>query len=229
MRHRGLYVSSRLFARQLAAMAAAGFRSVPLGRPALVDGKPSHEFVITFDDGYESVFRYGLPILRSGGMRSIQFLVSDRIGGWNDWDIAEGERPSRLMDMVQVREWLAAGQEIGSHTLSHPRLSLLPRGRQREEIAGSKRRLEDMFGLEIAHFCYPYGDLDDAVVELVAEAGYATACTHLEGGVNTAATPRLRLLRLEARHRIRNFRSVLNWFREMLPERRRSARPPAQA
>ena len=45
------------------------------------------------------------------------------------------------------------------------------------EIFDSRRRLEDRFGVPIKHFCYPYGDNDEAVREMVREAGYETAPT----------------------------------------------------
>jgi peptidoglycan/xylan/chitin deacetylase (PgdA/CDA1 family) len=47
----------------------------------------------------------------------------------------------------------------------------------KSEIVGSKGRLEDLFGLEVKHFAYPYGEYNDAIVDLVKEAGFETACT----------------------------------------------------
>jgi peptidoglycan/xylan/chitin deacetylase (PgdA/CDA1 family) len=82
-----------------------------------------------------------------------------------------------LMSETHVREWLALGFEIGAHTLTHPRLSAIPIPEARNEIAGSKKRLEDLFGVHVKHFAYPYGDCNDAVVDLVREAGFETACT----------------------------------------------------
>ena len=54
---------------------------------------------------------------------------------------AEGEAPAPLMDAAQVKDWLAAGHEIGSHTLTHPWLTRLPLSEAREEISGSKKKL----------------------------------------------------------------------------------------
>ena len=61
--------------------------------------------------------------------------------------------------------------------MTHPRLTALPPECARAEIFDSKRALEDRFGIPIRHFCYPYGDYNRAVRDLVEEAGYATACT----------------------------------------------------
>jgi peptidoglycan/xylan/chitin deacetylase (PgdA/CDA1 family) len=87
------------------------------------------------------------------------------------------------MDEAAVRDWLAAGQQIGSHSLSHPNLRKIPLTQAREEIVASRKRLEDMFGLAVEHFCYPYGSYNEAIRDLVGEAGYRTACT-VRFGVN---------------------------------------------
>ena len=47
------------------------------------------------------------------------------------------------MDEVQIQEWLAAGQRIGSHTCSHAHLPQLSEAAAREEISASRKKLED--------------------------------------------------------------------------------------
>ena len=119
-----------------------------------------------------------------------------------------------MLDAVQIREWLAAGHDIGSHTLSHPHLTQLPTERAREEISASKKLLEDLFGRPIEHFCYPYGALNPTVRNLVIEAGYRTACTTEPGG-NTPVSDSFALSRFTARHRSRSIRSAKEWLREL--------------
>ncbi|WP_226663731.1 polysaccharide deacetylase family protein [Microbulbifer aggregans] len=98
-------------------------------------------------------------------------------------------------DIFRVRalDWEKASElhrhplvTIGSHTLSHPRLSQLTLDEARREINQSKFRLEEKLGSRINHFSYPYGDYSRDVVELVMEAGYLTATTvksgHYDGG-----------------------------------------------
>lgn len=213
---RSLYVSPRLFARQMGELAAAGFRTGTLDAPRPVVGNPDRRFVVTFDDGYLDTLEHAAPVLARHGFTAIQYLVADRLGGSNDWDVAEGERPSALMDEAQVRAWLAAGHAIGSHTCTHPRLTRLSRSKQREELRTSRLRLEDRFGVSVEHFCFPYGDADASLTPLLAEAGYATACLHLRSGVNLAATPRFELLRIEARYPKRSLRTLWPWLRALL-------------
>ena len=207
-RLKGLYVSGRLFARQLEELGEAGFAAGPLDGCA----GPLQEkrIVITFDDGYVNVLRYGLEPLANTGFKAIQFLVADLLGRCNEWDVPLGEAPEPMMDAAQVRDWLGAGHEIGSHTLTHPWLTRLSVAAAREEIAASRKKLEDLFGRPIHHFCYPYGDWNEAVRELVAEADYKTACT-TDFGVNTVADSAFALKRFTARYPSRNLKAI--WSR----------------
>lgn len=178
------YQSPESLDAKLGALRSAGLRSVPLD--AIVQGDPAraNEFVVTFDDGYRNVWQNALPILARQEVKAIQFLVAGKLGQQNDWDIAGGEVAEPLMDAAQVRDWLAAGHSIGSHGMSHRILKKLTPSETREELAASKKRLEDTFGVPIRHFCYPSGRYNAEVRDLVKEAGYQTACT-VEFGVNS--------------------------------------------
>jgi len=196
---KALYVSPVLFARQLGELRAAGFTSAPVGEASAVADNRKKRVVLTFDDGFQNVLNLALAPLEQNQFKGIQFLVAGLLGGWNEWDIPRGEVREKLMDVAQVREWLAAGHQIGAHTMTHPDLTKIPVAQAREEIFASKKSLEDTFGLPIDHFCYPYGKLNKAVRDLVAEAGYRTACT-TQPGVNTSATPPLEITRWTARY-----------------------------
>jgi len=207
VRLKGLYVSCSLFERQLAELRAAGFTSPADGPRPLAEGNPGRSIALTFDDGFVNVFRHGLEPLARYGFRAVIFLVADLIGRGNDWEVLEGEAPQPLMDDAQIKEWLAAGHEIGSHTLTHPFLTRLSPDQAREEVSASKKRLEDRFGRPIRQFCYPYGDWNQAVRDLVMEAGYETACT-TEFGVNTRTTPPFELKRVLARYQSISFKAI---------------------
>ena len=174
----------------------AGLRVVSLGE-ATGGGKPQpNTLAVTFDDGCVSVLEEALPVLRRHQVRAIQFIVAGRIGGLNEWDLSKDDVPTPLMDAGQIREWLAAGQEIGSHTLTHRNLRKVSPAEAREEIAGSKQRLEDMFGVPVRHFAFPYGGWRvPHVREIVHEAGYVSACT-TEFGVSQTETDRWNLRRI---------------------------------
>ncbi|MGO8928512.1 MAG: polysaccharide deacetylase family protein [Limisphaerales bacterium] len=207
VRLKGLYVSGSHFERQLSELHAAGFTTPAYGLPPSCEGNPGRRLSLTFDDGFANVFQHGLGPLARHGFRAIDFLTVGSIGGYNDWEIQEGEARQPLMDDTQIKEWLAAGHEIGSHTLTHPFLTRLSLEKAREEISASKKKLEDRFGRPVRHFCYPYGDWNPAVRDLVLAAGYETACT-TEFGVNTKATPPFELKRILARYQSISFKAL---------------------
>jgi len=207
VRLKGLYISRPLFERQLSELQAAGFTTPAYGLPPAPEGNADRNIALTFDDGFANVFQQGLEPLARYGYRAMVFLVPDLIGGSNEWEVQEGEARQPLMDDAQIKEWLAAGHEIGSHTLTHAFLTRLSLQQAREEVSASKKKLEDRFGRPVRHFCYPYGDWNPAVRDLVREAGYETACT-TEFGANTGATPPFELKRIQARYQSISFKAL---------------------
>ena len=208
VRLKGMYLSSRLFQEQLEELRAAGFSGAPISN---WNATPAKRVVITFDDGYVNVLRHGLNALAHTGFKAIQFLPANLLGKRNEWDISLGEAPEAIMDPSQVREWLSAGHEIGSHSLTHPFLTRISPDLAREEIADSRKKLEDLFGVPIRHFCYPYGDWKEQVRDLVIQAGYQTACT-TDSGINLPRDSAFSLKRFTARYASRNLKAVWSWF-----------------
>lgn len=206
-RLRGLYVSPELFNRQMGELRDAGFSSGSLDALARGEEPPPPRVVVTFDDGFRDVFLHALPGLADSGLRAIQFLVAERIGGTNEWQQQAGDVREPLMNEAQVHAWLAGGHEIGSHTLTHPWLTRIPVAQAREEISSSRKALEDRFGVAVRHFCYPYGDVNEVIRELVGEAGYATACT-TRTGINPAGCDPLMLQRFTARYPSRKLKAM---------------------
>ncbi len=206
VRLKGLYVSREVFERQLAELRQAGF--VTCSAPeACANGVAVRRITLTFDDGFRNVLENAAGPLAQARFRATQFLVPSFIGKLNEWDLRDGEAPEPLMDAVQIREWIGAGHRIGSHSSSHHCLTRLTLRDAREEIFASKKKLEDMFGAPVEDFCYPYGEWNPAVRDLVIEAGYRTACT-TQFGVNTPATPPFALFRISVRHPTRTLRSL---------------------
>jgi len=211
VRLKGLYVSPKLFGQQMAELKAEGFETDAFGTAWSSPIRPKRVF-LTFDDGFADVYENALPIMREHGFRSIQFLVAELLGKTSEWQISSGELPGFLMDQAQIKDWLAAGQDIGSHTLTHPRLTQVSPSQAREEISGSKKKLEDTFGRAVEHFCYPYGDWNPAVRDFVAEAGYTTACI-TKFGVNTTESDPFALKRITVRYPSLKLKTLGEWLR----------------
>src|SRR5207247_1162722 len=74
--------------------------------------------------------------------------------------------------------------EVGSHTMTHARLSTLSYPEKKDEIDQSRKVLEEIVGEPIMSFAYPYGqrgDYDSESVAIVREAGFTTACANIPG------------------------------------------------
>jgi len=205
-RLKGLYVRPERFARQLVELHQAGFVSCrPGADPDSYSNGSKRRLTLTFDDGFRNVLENALEPLATHGFSAVQFLVANFIGRLNQWEIREGEVREPLMDAAQVRDWLGAGHRIGSHSLSHPYLTRLSMRDAREEIVTSKKKLEDAFGIAVEDFCYPYGNWNETVRELVVEAGYRTACA-ADFGVNTPVISPFSLRRIIVRHPTRSLK-----------------------
>ena len=71
--------SPALFERGMARLHGAGFRTLDLTSAAdsIRRGEqfPDRHLSITFDDGYESVYKYAFPALRKHGLKATVFIV----------------------------------------------------------------------------------------------------------------------------------------------------------
>jgi peptidoglycan/xylan/chitin deacetylase (PgdA/CDA1 family) len=135
------------------------------------------------------------PLMKRYGFGATCYVVSGALGSYNRWDAEYLREKKSLMSRDQLDRWLAAGMEVGSHTISHQRLHELPQDEARYEIAESRTALRKMLGVSIEHFAYPFGQFTADVVELVRHAGYSSAMTVLPG-VARASDDRLRLPRI---------------------------------
>jgi peptidoglycan/xylan/chitin deacetylase (PgdA/CDA1 family) len=111
-----------------------------------------------------------------------------RLGDWLQVQIPE-QPPAGCEPLAwdEVRAMARNGIEFGAHTRTHPVLSCVSSHAElAAEIAGSKRRIEEVLGWPVRHFCYPNGstrDISTEAVEAVRQAGFETAVT-TESGLN---------------------------------------------
>ena len=132
---------------------------------------------LTFDDGYEDFLHTAVPVLERLGFSATVFVVAGMPGEENSWEHRGGPRPRlKLLETAGIREVSERGMEVGSHTMTHPRLSDLDPEALIHEVSNSQRVIEEVVGKPVQGFCYPYGDLNAAAVRAVRETGYAYAC-----------------------------------------------------
>jgi len=185
-----LWVAPDRFAEQMQLLEDTGYTAITM-RDAedYWAGKrrvPRKPIVLTFDDGYRSHVDVALPELKKRGWPGVLYL-----------EVAAMKKPgAEGISDTDVRKLVAAGWELGAHTMTHPDLTTLDAAGLTEEIAGSRKLLREKFGVAVDAFCYPAGKYDETVIAAVDDAGYASATTVEEGLAGPGDEP-------FTRHRVR--------------------------
>jgi len=98
-----------------------------------------------------------------------------------------------MMRSEQVLSMRRAGMQIGAHTVSHPILARLDLTDARQEMAQSKRALEQLLGERVALFAYPNGrpgkDYLSEHAALARELGFDAAVSTAWGAARPGADP----------------------------------------
>ncbi|MGW1379363.1 polysaccharide deacetylase family protein [Streptomyces sp. NPDC002446] len=172
---RQLSVTPAAFEEQLAVLAAGGF--TPLTAAALAAAwrgggpLPDRPVLITFDDGYEGVYRHALPALARHGFAATLFVAT----GWLRGSYDTGGALDTMLDWDQVRKLAGAGVEIGGHSHRHPHLDDLDDERLRHEVLRCKEIIADETGVPPESFAYPYGHSSRRVRRTVRGVGFSQA------------------------------------------------------
>jgi peptidoglycan/xylan/chitin deacetylase (PgdA/CDA1 family) len=124
-------------------------------RTATVSGHTAL-MTITFDDGPVTIYSYGFPLLESKGIKATAYVVIDWVrGGWYlDWD--------------EIQELYEAGWDIGSHTMTHARLTSVDDSTLHYELCQSQIELETR-GFQADHFSVPYCAWNDHVIDAIMQ------------------------------------------------------------
>lgn len=180
---RSLHVSPKRFNFQMRMLKFFGYRGVSMSElhHHLLTGNNEKIIGITFDDGYRNNVLNALPILKKLGFTATIYIVSKSIDGTNHWDASKGINEQQLLNKEEIHNWINSGMEIGSHTQTHKDLTKCSQDQLYKEITESKFDLENQFDIPIKHFCYPYGNFNESIIEIVKKAGYKTSTTTVRG------------------------------------------------
>jgi peptidoglycan/xylan/chitin deacetylase (PgdA/CDA1 family) len=172
--------SPRLFRRGMARLHENGYRTLSLleAVDCLRHGRlfPDRSFVITFDDGYQSVYDAALPVLGGHGMCATVFLTVGKTGAAESANRLPSLGGRSMLNWDEIKEMRNFGFSFGAHTLTHPDLTRLSVDRVEAEICRSKTIIEDAVGLPVACFAYPYGRYDQRSRDIVQQH-FVCACS----------------------------------------------------
>ncbi len=142
---------------------------------------PDRSVVITLDDGFRDNYDRAFPALKRAQFPATIFLAASYIGTERLPTLTGTDFVPRPLTWDQVREMQRHRIGFGSHTLTHPMLTRISPAQVRHEVRESKRAIEDALGAPVPFFCYPRGDFDEVVKDIVRDEGYLAACTTLPG------------------------------------------------
>jgi peptidoglycan/xylan/chitin deacetylase (PgdA/CDA1 family) len=185
-----LAVTPTAFEAQMDYLARNGYHVITLSRLTgfLERGEPipRKSVVLTIDDGYRSTFEVAFPILRKYGFPATIFLYSDFVGA-----------PDALT-WLQMKEMEASGLiDIQPHSKTHANLSIRLAGetdakyrdRVRAEIDTPIRMIHDRLAMPSLVYAFPYGDVNETVVDLLKRQGVRAGVTVTPGGNGFFAYP----------------------------------------
>jgi peptidoglycan/xylan/chitin deacetylase (PgdA/CDA1 family) len=184
-----------------------------------------HQVIISFDDGYYSVYKYAFPVLKRHQVPITLGLITSYLEKSNT------PRPygniNMFMNRGEVQEMIdSLDIEIASHSVNHPDLTKLSEDKIKYELGKSKQTLDSLFNQETISFVYPYGAVNRKVVELTKAAGYKLGRSIRWGELNLWVD-RYRLPIKEVRNsttideivrHIKNFKATVLLFHRLTPQ-----------
>lgn len=156
----GLVMAPDNFSAQMSALQTAGWHTITLATLGddLIAGRtpPARSFIVSIDDGWYDGYKYALPILEAHGFVATFFVISSRIGATD------------FLSAANLKEMIAAGNEIGDHTVDHVSLLYLSKAQMVNEVDFASSKIAQVTGIRPKSFAYPLGGIDPTAMGVVA-------------------------------------------------------------
>jgi peptidoglycan/xylan/chitin deacetylase (PgdA/CDA1 family) len=152
------------FARQLAKLSRLA-TPIDAGGPFPIASCRRSVFV-TADDGWMSFVENALPEMERRSIPCAIFMIADRLGE------SLGDPSDHILSERELRDLRSSVVTIGSHTLTHARLTALSDEAARRELLHSREKLEAVLDRKVDLFCFPYGAYDERILRLCRQTGY---------------------------------------------------------
>ncbi len=180
----GMAITPAAFETQMQALKEHGFTVIPmqdfLAWRRAEKAIPEKSCVITIDDGYRSGYDVAWPILKKHEYPFTMFIYTAFVKGGA---LSGGGS----LSWAELREMRDAGVDIQSHTVNHQNLRIKKGKFQtqfptyeewlRNEIADSRRLLEQHLGISVKALAYPYGNHNEEIRAIAMQSGYEAAFT----------------------------------------------------
>lgn len=138
---------------------------------------PENAIIITFDDGFRTVYDYAFPIMKEFGFKGIVCVYPAFIGS------------GKAMNWNQLQNLINEGWSVESHSMTHANLSTkvdqpeIEKTFLEKEIINSRQIIEKKLGNKVKFMVWPYGCYTTQAIEMARGAGYVGAMT-VDGGAS---------------------------------------------
>jgi len=174
------YYSCIKFETLICRLRGEGFRFLTVSQIAQSpDYNRRNSIVMTFDDGFETFYSNALPLCERHGIKTTVFPVAGFLGKSSSWDALPQQSHLTKNQIIEIS---SLGHEIGSHTLTHANLTLLPKNELYKELSESKKILEDILGKPVKSISFPFGRVDERVWNAAKDVGYTFATSYVLKG-----------------------------------------------
>jgi peptidoglycan/xylan/chitin deacetylase (PgdA/CDA1 family) len=121
---------------------------------------PNNQIALSFDDGHLSDSDIAIPLLQYYQLDACFFIVAENIR-------------KNQNERVRIKKISDLGFTIGSHGLTHKKLTQLSEEEQLIELIESKKIIEECIGKEIHFIAFPEGRFTNRLIKLSQKAGYS--------------------------------------------------------
>ncbi len=197
---RNVSVSLQSFKEQMEWLHKQGYKSITDAelRSLVLQRKPlsGKHVLITFDDGYYSLYEYAQPIMAKYGFVATLFLSTAYIGkpyGLSDFYFVGDDRQ---LSWDELKSLIDKGWSIQSHGDNHVKMNGLAKDALIREITDSKKTIEQHLKTKVDSFAFPYGLYNKMVLDQLRAAGYTMAFS-VHSGLLSRSSQKMRIPRIE--------------------------------
>jgi peptidoglycan/xylan/chitin deacetylase (PgdA/CDA1 family) len=110
---------------------------------------------VTFDDGWESIYKTAVPELQKYGIHTTQYVLTgtESYPGYMSWN--------------QIKSVQSAGHEIACHSVNHPDLTTLTYDDLQKQLTGCKDQLGKQINGPVTGFASPYGSYNSTTIAAI--------------------------------------------------------------
>jgi peptidoglycan/xylan/chitin deacetylase (PgdA/CDA1 family) len=140
---------------------------------------PRKSVVITFDDGWRSMYDIAYPILKRYGYPATLFISTDLI-----------HSTSTTLDWGKIREMARNGIDVQCHSKTHRSLGKIEDGETlqayfetvKAELIESAKVIKRQLGRDVKYLAYPFGDTNSLLIAMLGKLGFQGGLTVVRAG-----------------------------------------------